>query len=112
MKTGYLEKRIGEKSTRQNLPESFKWQRRYFVLSEAKGQLYYFNKEEDVPNYKGKIDISQCKVGPVPLGRSCRNCTPWAAPPQRSGRSPCVVLPAAPSAPVMRAASAPPLGHP
>lgn len=38
LKTGYLEKRVGEHSTRQSLPAAYKWQRRYFVLTEPKGE--------------------------------------------------------------------------
>lgn len=34
MLAGTLEKRIGERSGRQSLPEAWKWQKRYFVLSE------------------------------------------------------------------------------
>ena len=50
--TGYLEKRIGENSGRQSLPEAWKWQKRYFVLTEPKGMLYYFKSPDDPPNYK------------------------------------------------------------
>ena len=38
MLAGTLEKRIGEKSGRQSLPEAWKWQKRYFVLSEPQGE--------------------------------------------------------------------------
>ncbi len=38
MLAGTLEKRIGEKSGRQSLPEAWKWQKRYFVLSEPQGK--------------------------------------------------------------------------
>ncbi|KAK9815384.1 hypothetical protein WJX72_002710 [[Myrmecia] bisecta] len=62
LKTGYLEKRIGEKSGRQSLPEAWKWQRRYFVLTEPKGMLYYFKSADDPPNYRGVINIKDCKV--------------------------------------------------
>ena len=57
IKTGFLEKRIGDKSNRQNLPESWKWQKRYFVLTEPKGMLYYFKSADDPPNYRGLVDL-------------------------------------------------------
>lgn len=57
IKTGFLEKRIGDKSGRQNLPESWKWQKRYFVLTEPKGMLYYFKSADDPPNYRGLVDL-------------------------------------------------------
>jgi hypothetical protein len=60
--TGYLEKRIGENSGRQSLPEAWRWQKRYFVLTEPKGMLYYFKSADDPPNYKGLINMRECKV--------------------------------------------------
>lgn len=65
LKTGYMEKRIGEHSSRQNLPELWKWQKRYFVLSEPKGLLYYFKSADDPPTYRGIINIRDCKVEDV-----------------------------------------------
>ena len=109
LKSGYLEKRIGEHSTRQSLPDAFRWQRRYFVLTEPKGVrevhmracssvlawsralhnaappktkpshvshptpfhsphhpttglLYYFKSPDDPPNYKGVIQIRECRI--------------------------------------------------
>lgn len=53
----YLEKRIGEHSGRQNLPEGWKWQKRWFVFTDTKGMLYYFKTADDPPNYRGVIDI-------------------------------------------------------
>lgn len=60
-----MEKRIGEHSTRQSLPESWKWQRRYWVLSEPKGLLYYFKSADDPPQYRGIINIRECRVEDV-----------------------------------------------
>lgn len=58
LKTGYLEKRVGEHSGRQSVPgEAFKWQKRYFVLTEPKGMLYYFKSADDPPNYRGVINL-------------------------------------------------------
>lgn len=65
LKTGYMEKRIGENSSRQNLPESWKWQKRYFVLSEPKGLLYYFKSADDPPTYRGIINVRECKIEDV-----------------------------------------------
>ncbi|EIE26899.1 hypothetical protein COCSUDRAFT_64712 [Coccomyxa subellipsoidea C-169] len=63
--TGYLEKRIGENSGRQSLPEAWRWQKRYFVLTEPKGMLYYFKSADDPPNYKGLINMRECKAEDV-----------------------------------------------
>lgn len=65
LKTGYMEKRIGEHSNRQSLPESWKWQKRYWVLSEPKGLLYYFKSADDPPTYRGIINIRECKIEDV-----------------------------------------------
>ncbi|KAK9826828.1 hypothetical protein WJX81_004888 [Elliptochloris bilobata] len=65
LKTGYLEKRIGEHSGRQSLPEAWRWQRRYFVLTEPKGALYYFKTADDPPNYKGIVNMRECKAEDV-----------------------------------------------
>ncbi|DBA91528.1 hypothetical protein WJX77_008361 [Trebouxia sp. C0004] len=67
LKTGYLEKRVGEHSGRQSVPlgESFKWQKRYFVLTEPKGMLYYFKSADDPPNYRGVINLRECRVQDV-----------------------------------------------
>ena len=37
--------------------EAFKWQKRYFVLTEPKGMLYYFKSADDPPNYRGVINL-------------------------------------------------------
>jgi dynamin GTPase len=66
LKTGYLEKRVGEHSGRQSVPgEAFKWQKRYFVLTEPKGMLYYFKSADDPPNYRGVINLRECRVEDV-----------------------------------------------
>lgn len=65
LKTGYLEKRIGEHSGRQSLPEAWRWQKRYFVLTEPKGALYYFKTADDPPNYKGIVNMRECKAEDV-----------------------------------------------
>lgn len=67
LKTGYMEKRIGEHSNRQSLPESWKWQKRYWVLSEPKGLLYYFKSADDPPTYRGIINIRECRIEDVDI---------------------------------------------
>lgn len=71
IKTGFLEKRIGENSGRQNLPESMKWQKRYFVLTETKGMLYYFKSADDPPNYRGVINVKDAKVSGLSHSPPC-----------------------------------------
>lgn len=73
MLAGTLEKRIGERSGRQSLPEAWKWQKRYFVLSEPQGKLYYFKSADDPPNYKGLIDMRECKAEDVDVDGLPRN---------------------------------------
>ncbi len=97
LKTGYLEKRIGEHSGRQSLPEAWRWQKRYFVLTEPKGALYYFKTADDPPNYKGIVNMRECKAedvearGPVVLpaptviGLALLGVASWAA---AAGRAP------------------------
>ena len=62
-----MEKRIGENSNRQSLPESWKWQKRYWVLSEPKGLLYYFKSADDPPTYRGIINIRECRIEDVDI---------------------------------------------
>ena len=72
LKTGYLEKRIGEHSTRSSLPDAFRWQRRYFVLTESKGMLYYFKSPDDPPNYKGVLSLRDCRIDDLDADGSVR----------------------------------------
>ena len=39
-----------------------KWQKRYLVLTETKGQLYYFKSADDPPNYRGVINVREARV--------------------------------------------------
>ena len=48
-----------------------KWQKRYFVLAEPKGMLYYFKSVDDPPHYKGVINIRDAKAR-----HSCQ-CWAW-----------------------------------
>ena len=75
LKTGYLEKRIGEHSTRSSLPDAFRWQRRYFVLTESKGMLYYFKSPDDPPNYKGVLSLRDCRIDDLDVDGSVRGGT-------------------------------------
>jgi len=57
---GYLEK---NSDTHRNIPlESWKWQKRWFVLSETKCRLYYFKDPDELPNYRGAVDMASCIV--------------------------------------------------
>ena len=62
IKSGYLDKRTSDTATRASLPDAFRWQRRYFVLAEPRGMLYYFKSPDDPPNYKGAINMRECRV--------------------------------------------------
>eukprot|EP00205_Picochlorum_sp_RCC944_P000503 CAMPEP_0182611276 /NCGR_PEP_ID=MMETSP1330-20130603/13299_1 /TAXON_ID=464278 /ORGANISM="Picochlorum sp., Strain RCC944" /LENGTH=662 /DNA_ID=CAMNT_0024830657 /DNA_START=103 /DNA_END=2091 /DNA_ORIENTATION=- len=60
---GYLEKNSETHTGAFKLPvESWKWQKRWFVLSEAKGKLYYFKDPDELPQYRGVIDMSSCII--------------------------------------------------
>ena len=72
IKSGYLDKRTSDTATRSSLPDAFRWQRRYFVLTEPKGMLYYFKSPDDPPNYKGAINMRDCRVEDVDADGSVR----------------------------------------
>ena len=49
LKAGWLEKRSGDSSNLNALPvDSWKWQRRWFVLAMESGFLYYFKSPEQM----------------------------------------------------------------
>jgi len=57
---GFMEK---NSETHKNVPlETWKWQKRWFVLSESKRKLYYFKDPDELPHYRGIIDMSNCVV--------------------------------------------------
>lgn len=57
---GYLDK---NSDSHGKIPlESWKWQKRWFVLSEAKSKLYYFKDPDELPQYRGVIDMTSCVV--------------------------------------------------
>jgi hypothetical protein len=49
LKVGWLEKRSGDSSSLNALPvDSWKWQRRWFVLAMESGFLYYFKSPQEM----------------------------------------------------------------
>lgn len=57
----FLEKRAGEASMRQAGPvESWKWQRRLFVLADSTRALYYCKDPGDIEHLRGPIPLGQC----------------------------------------------------
>lgn len=65
LKAGWLEKRSGDSSNLNALPvDSWKWQRRWFVLAMESGFLYYFKSPEQMstPGISPKV----VAIGPCP----------------------------------------------
>ena len=65
LKTGWLEKRAGDTSNLQALPvDSWRWQKRWFVLAMEGGYLYYFPSPNDVniKSPKVAINMRECVV--------------------------------------------------
>ncbi|KAL4448267.1 hypothetical protein ABPG75_005486 [Micractinium tetrahymenae] len=61
LKAGWLEKRSGDSSSLNALPvDSWKWQRRWFVLAMESGFLYYFKSPEQMstPGVSPKVTIN------------------------------------------------------
>mmetsp|Transcript_29663 Transcript_29663/g.63105 ORF Transcript_29663/g.63105 Transcript_29663/m.63105 type:complete len:704 (+) Transcript_29663:206-2317(+) len=60
---GYLEKNseFNQGGFRTSI-ESWQWQKRWFVLSDAKYKLYYFRNPDELPHYRGVIDMASCVV--------------------------------------------------
>lgn len=60
---GYLEKNseFNQGGFRTSI-ESWQWQKRWFVLSDAKCKLYYFRNPDELPHYRGVIDMASCVV--------------------------------------------------
>ncbi|EFN56232.1 hypothetical protein CHLNCDRAFT_57648 [Chlorella variabilis] len=61
LKAGWLEKRSGDSSSLNALPlDSWKWQRRWFVLAMESGFLYYFKSPEQMstPGLSPKVTIN------------------------------------------------------
>eukprot|EP00887_Chlorella_sp_A99_P004268 scaffold15.g4268.t1 len=67
LKMGWLEKRTGDSSNLSALPvDSWRWQRRWFVLAMETGYLYYFKSPDQMgmPNVAPKVTINlrECVV--------------------------------------------------
>lgn len=65
LKSGWLEKRAGDGSNLQALPvDSWRWQKRWFVLAMEAGYLYYFPSPNDVNVKAPKVAINmrECVV--------------------------------------------------
>lgn len=58
-KAGWLEKRAGDSSNFSSLPvESWRWQKRWFVLELKSGQLFYYPSPEDVNKKQPKVAVN------------------------------------------------------
>lgn len=77
----YFDKKVDADGTKANAPvESWKWQRRFFIYSEAQKTLYYFKNREEVSKangVRGQVSMTECIVedldstgSPVTLGSS------------------------------------------
>jgi hypothetical protein len=91
LRAGWLEKRAGDSSSLASLPvESWRWQRRWFVLAVDAGFLYYFKSPEEMSNPKASpsisINLRECVVedfhpeaGGLPPSRRSSQRLPGAA---------------------------------
>lgn len=55
-------------ATNREPPSSWRWQRRFFILSDSQKMLYYFKSPEDVPKpngLRGQINLADCIVEDV-----------------------------------------------
>ena len=63
---GHLDKKVNEDSARGALPvQSWRWQRRFFIVSDSQRALFYFKTPDDVPKPNGlraRVDLSACVV--------------------------------------------------
>lgn len=67
LKAGYLEKRVGEGSNLSAMPvDSWRWQRRWFVLAMEPGFLYYFKSHQEMmekqATQRNTINLRECIV--------------------------------------------------
>lgn len=75
---GFLEKTSD--SNRVGPMDSWKWQRRWFVLADAKRNLYYFRDPDELPNFRGCINMEECLVEDLAATQAARNAgvrDPW-----------------------------------
>lgn len=67
-KAGWLDKRAGDSANLSTPVESWKWQKRWFVLSVESGILFYYSSPDDVNKKQAKVamNIKECAVEDLP----------------------------------------------
>ena len=84
---GFLEKTSD--SNRLGPMDSWKWQRRWFVLADSKRNLYYFRDPDELPNFRGCISMEDCVVEDLAAAQAARTAgvrDPWDfGPPSGNG---------------------------
>ena len=67
-KAGWLDKRAGDNANLSTPVESWKWQKRWFVLSVESGILFYYSSPDDVNKKQAKVamNLRECSVEDVP----------------------------------------------
>ncbi|GBF88522.1 dynamin-related GTPase [Raphidocelis subcapitata] len=62
----HLDKKVNEDSARGSLPvQGWRWQKRFFIVSDSQRALFYFKTPDDVPKPNGlraRIDLTACIV--------------------------------------------------
>lgn len=67
-KAGWLDKRAGDSANLSTPVESWKWQKRWFVLSVESGILFYYSSPDDVNKKQAKVamNLKECSVEDLP----------------------------------------------
>ena len=67
-KAGWLDKRAGDNANLSTPVESWKWQKRWFVLSVESGILFYYSSPDDVNKKQAKVamNLPECTVENLP----------------------------------------------
>ncbi len=67
-KAGWLDKRAGDNANLSTPVESWKWQKRWFVLSVESGVLFYYSSPDDVNKKQAKVamNLRECAVEDLP----------------------------------------------
>jgi dynamin GTPase len=67
-KAGWLDKRAGDNASLSTPVESWKWQKRWFVLSVESGILFYYSSPDDVNKKQAKVamNVRECIVEDLP----------------------------------------------
>lgn len=91
LKAGWLEKRSGDSSSLNALPvDSWKWQRRWFVLAMESGFLYYFRSPQEMTSTGVSPKVATIVPNPAhppPRAARCtRHCAVRRVPLQRTER--------------------------